>query len=137
MFRVQLDWQGLGYIRLDSSRYEGTRLEEGTKVSAENIDGQNRQGGRDLHRMMRFILLLGTVSLFADMTYEGARGITGPFLSLLGATAAAAGITAGAGEIIGYGIRLVSGYLADRTGGLLGHHAHLLVSGQCGHGSAV
>jgi MFS family permease len=65
---------------------------------------------------MRFILLLGIVSLFADMTYEGAHGITGPFLSLLGATAAAAGITAGMGELIGYGIRLVSGYLADRTG---------------------
>jgi len=65
--------------------------------------------------MMRFILFLGMVSLFADMTYEGARGITGPFLSLLGASAPAAGITAGVGELIGYGIRLVSGHLDDRT----------------------
>ena len=34
---------------------------------------------------MRFIVLLGVVSLFADMTYEAARSITGPYLALLGA----------------------------------------------------
>jgi hypothetical protein len=27
---------------------------------------------------------LGTISLFADMTYEGARSITGPYLGVLG-----------------------------------------------------
>jgi MFS family permease len=65
---------------------------------------------------LRFILLLGVVSLFADMTYEGARSITGPFLALLGASAAATGLVAGAGEFIGYGLRIVSGMLADRAG---------------------
>jgi hypothetical protein len=29
---------------------------------------------------IRFIVCLGVVSLFADMTYEGAHGILGPFL---------------------------------------------------------
>lgn len=62
-----------------------------------------------------FILLLGLVSLFADMTYEGARSITGPYLALLGASAGVVGIAAGAGELIGYTLRFVSGYLADRT----------------------
>ncbi len=61
------------------------------------------------------ILLLGLVSLLGDITYEGARSITGPYLSVLGASAAAVGLVAGAGEFAGYGLRLLSGYLADRT----------------------
>lgn len=65
---------------------------------------------------LRFILLLGVVSLFADMTYEGARSITGPYLALLGASATAVGFIAGFGELIGYAVRLASGYLSDRTG---------------------
>ncbi|TDA70542.1 MAG: MFS transporter [Clostridia bacterium] len=63
----------------------------------------------------RFIVLMGLVSLFADMTYEGARSITGPYLSLLGASAAAVGFVGGLGELVGYGLRLLFGYLADRT----------------------
>jgi MFS family permease len=55
------------------------------------------------------------VSLFADATYEGARSITGPYLGVLGATATAVGIVAGLGELLGYALRLASGYLADRT----------------------
>lgn len=35
-------------------------------------------------KAFRFILFFGAVSLFADVTYEGARSITGPFLELLG-----------------------------------------------------
>jgi MFS family permease len=65
---------------------------------------------------LRFILLVGAVSLFADMTYEGARSITGPYLAVLGASATAVGFVAGFGELIGYAVRLASGYLSDRTG---------------------
>jgi MFS family permease len=50
------------------------------------------------------------------MTYEGGRVIVGPFLQLLGSSAAAVGIAAGAGEFLGYALRYVSGYFADRTG---------------------
>ncbi len=64
---------------------------------------------------LKFVVLLGVVSLFADMTYEGARSITGPFLGALGASATAVGIVAGLGEFIGYALRLLSGYLSDRT----------------------
>ncbi|MDW8436180.1 MAG: MFS transporter, partial [Candidatus Caldarchaeum sp.] len=64
---------------------------------------------------LRFVLLLGVVSLFADMTYEGARSITGPYLEFLGAGAAVIGFVAGLGEFIGYGTRIVSGHYADRT----------------------
>jgi MFS family permease len=65
---------------------------------------------------LKFVILLGVVSLFADMTYEGARSITGPFLAVLGASATAVGFVAGFGELLGYGLRLVSGYITDRTG---------------------
>lgn len=64
---------------------------------------------------LRFVLIIGVVQLFADMTYEGARGITGPFLGSLGASAAVVGFTAGFGELMGYAFRSVTGYLADRT----------------------
>ena len=64
---------------------------------------------------LRFVVFLGFISLFADVTYEGARSITGPFLATLGAGAAAVGAVAGAGELLGYGLRLISGFLADRT----------------------
>lgn len=70
---------------------------------------------RQRRRALRFIVLMGLVSLFADMTYEGARSSTGPYLSLLGASAAAVGFVGGFGELVGYGLRLVSGYVADRT----------------------
>jgi MFS family permease len=80
---------------------------------------------------LRLVVLLGLVSLFADMTYEGARSVTGPFLAILGASGTAVGIVAGAGELAGYGLRLVSGYLSDRTGRywtitLLGYGVNLL-----------
>lgn len=64
---------------------------------------------------VRFILLMGLVSLFADMTYEGARSSTGPFLLTLGASAGAVGFVAGLGELVGYALRLGAGILADRT----------------------
>jgi len=67
-------------------------------------------------RSLQFVVLIGVVSLFADMTYEGARSITGPFLAILGASATTVGVVGGLGEFIGYAFRLVSGYLADRTG---------------------
>lgn len=65
---------------------------------------------------LQVVVLLGLVSLFADVTYEGARSITGPFMSILGASATIVGVVAGFGELGGYALRLVSGYLADRTG---------------------
>lgn len=66
-------------------------------------------------RAWKLIVLLGLVSLFADMTYEGARSITGPFLSILGVNGATVGIVVGLGELIGYAFRAVSGYLTDKT----------------------
>lgn len=64
---------------------------------------------------LAFIVAFGIVSLFADMTYEGMRGISGPFLGTLGATGTIVGTVAGVGELFGYFLRLGSGRLAERT----------------------
>ena len=64
----------------------------------------------------RFIILLGVISLFSDITYEGARSISGPFLGELKASALVVGVVAGLGEFLGYTLRLASGYLTDRLG---------------------
>lgn len=63
----------------------------------------------------RFVFILGVVSLFADMTYEGGRSVAGPFLSSLGASGLIVGFVAGFGELIGYGLRVLSGNAVDRT----------------------
>jgi MFS family permease len=78
-----------------------------------------------------FVVLIGTVSLFSDATYEGGRSLIGQFLETLGSSAAAVGIAAGAGELLGYSLRLISGYAADRTGAywritVLGYAINLL-----------
>ncbi|HVW70806.1 MAG TPA: MFS transporter [Steroidobacteraceae bacterium] len=64
----------------------------------------------------RFVLLIGILSFFADFTYEGSRGILGPYLASLSASATVIGIVLGLGELLGYGLRLVSGRWADATG---------------------
>jgi len=63
----------------------------------------------------RLIILLGVVSLCGDIVYEGARSVSGPYLFILGATATAVGLVSGVGEFIGYALRILSGYLADKT----------------------
>ncbi|HET9819031.1 MAG TPA: MFS transporter [Rhodanobacteraceae bacterium] len=67
-------------------------------------------------RALAFVVLIGVVSLFSDMTYEGSRSIWGPFLGTLGATGAIVGLVAGGGELLGYVLRLFTGALADKTG---------------------
>jgi len=87
---------------------KGTRVELPSKLktSASHISKTTA---------LRFVLLIGVMSFFADFTYEGARGIIGPYLALLGASAAAVATVTGFGELLGYGLRLVSGRLSDRT----------------------
>jgi len=75
-------------------------------------EGQAIRHGKTAFQL---IILLGIVSMFGDIAYEGGRSISGPYLATLGASAAMVGLVTGAGEFLGYGLRLVSGYLADRT----------------------
>jgi hypothetical protein len=57
---------------------------------------------------LTFVLLFGAVNLFADMSYEGARSVTGPFLGSLGASGLIVGSVAGFGELLGYTLRYVA-----------------------------
>jgi MFS family permease len=74
------------------------------------------KGSISKNKAITFVILIGIVSLFADMTYEGARSITGQYLAVLGASGTVVGVVAGLGELFGYSFRLVSGYVSDRTG---------------------
>jgi predicted MFS family arabinose efflux permease len=64
---------------------------------------------------LKFVLMVGVMSFFADFAYEGSRSIVGQYLGLLGAGALAIGVVTGFGELLGYGLRLVSGRIADQT----------------------
>ncbi len=63
---------------------------------------------------LAFILIMGIVSMFSDMTHEGARSIYGAYLNFLGVSAAAIGFVTGLGELFGYSFRLLAGLLTDR-----------------------
>ncbi|MCH4212980.1 MAG: MFS transporter, partial [Prevotella sp.] len=63
---------------------------------------------------LSFVIMMGVVSMFSDMTHEGARSIYGAYLALAGASAATIGFVMGLGELIGYALRLVTGYFADK-----------------------
>src|ERR1051326_6649722 len=64
---------------------------------------------------LEFVVIIGVANFFADFTYEGARAIVGPFLGSLGASAVIVGFVAGFGELMGYALRSVSGYFADKS----------------------
>lgn len=75
----------------------------------------NKQRNKKISSAMIFIILFGVVSLFSDMTHEGASSIRGAYLSLLGASAGAIGFVSGLGELVGYSMRYVFGRLTDKT----------------------
>lgn len=64
---------------------------------------------------IRLILLLGTASLLGSLVSNGARSVTGPYILLLGGSAAAVGLVAGFGEFIGYALRAATGTCVDRN----------------------
>lgn len=76
---------------------------------------KSEQSKKHLSQAMRFIILFGIVSLFSDMTHEGASSIRGAYLTLLGASAGTIGFASGLGELVGYSMRYVFGRLTDRT----------------------
>lgn len=70
---------------------------------------------KHLSQAMVFLIMFGVVSLFSDMTHEGASSIRGAYLTLMGASAGVIGFVSGLGELIGYSMRYVFGKLTDRT----------------------
>lgn len=71
--------------------------------------------GKKMSQAMAFIVLFGIVSLFSDMTHEGASSIRGAYLALLGASAGTIGFISGLGELVGYSMRYVFGKLTDKS----------------------
>lgn len=71
--------------------------------------------GQQRRTAIGFIVCLGIVSLFADMTYEGAHSSIGPYLKNLGASAFEVSFIAGFGEMLAASLRYFSGRLASRT----------------------
>jgi len=69
----------------------------------------------DRKSAIRVIICFGIVSFFADMTYEGAHSILGPFLEGLNASAFQVGFVAGLGEMLAASLRFFSGRWVDRT----------------------
>jgi MFS family permease len=72
--------------------------------------------GRNRLTPLRFVVTFGVVSMLADVVYEGARSISGPFLASLGASAVLVGFVTGFGEAVALGFRFVTGRVSDRTG---------------------
>ncbi|MEM4245328.1 MAG: MFS transporter [Candidatus Nanoarchaeia archaeon] len=71
--------------------------------------------GENKKNAILLILLFGVISLLGDIIYEGARSVNGPYLNTLGANAAIVGLVVGIGELLGYAIRLFSGYFSDKA----------------------
>jgi MFS family permease len=81
------------------------------------IHNRSRAGSSAAKRQaLKFVVSIGILSFFADFTYEGSRSIVGPYFAMLQASAATVAIVSGAGELMGYAVRLVSGRAADVTG---------------------
>ncbi len=78
-----------------------------------DLSRDTRQEVYDLS--IRLILLLGTASLLGSLVSNGARSVTGPYILLLGGSAAAVGLVAGFGEFIGYALRTATGTYVDRN----------------------
>ncbi len=79
------------------------------------MDMKSVKTRKHLSQAMLFIILFGIVSLFSDMTHEGASSIRSAYLTLLGASAGAIGFASGLGELVGYSMRYVFGRLTDKT----------------------
>ena len=74
----------------------------------------NKKEKKRISQAMLFIIFFGIVSLFSDMTHEGASSIRGAYFTILGASAGAIGFVSGLGELIGYSMRYVFGRIADK-----------------------
>lgn len=80
-----------------------------------SVSDPQKKTTKTLSSAMSFIVLFGLVSLFSDMTHEGAASIRGAYFALLGASAGTIGFVSGLGELVGYSLRLLFGRITDKT----------------------
>jgi len=81
------------------------------KTNPSSLQTDNRK------KAIMLIILFGVVSLMGDIIYEGARGVYGPYTKSIGMDIALVGIITGVAEFLGYFVRLITGYLSDKTKG--------------------
>jgi MFS family permease len=102
-----------------SSQFERHRRDD-VRFSRARVGSQSDQSDvtdqRARKSALRFVVLIGVLSFFADFTYEGSRSIIGPYLGALGASGLIVGVVTGFGELLGYGLRLFTGRWADASG---------------------
>ena len=110
-------WAALLAGRLLFFRRPLTNREAGVSWAVRKADGREEtiMRGKKMSQAMAFIVLFGIVSLFSDMTHEGASSIRGAYLALLGASAGTIGFISGLGELVGYSMRYVFGKLTDKS----------------------
>ncbi|HNX16266.1 MAG TPA: MFS transporter [Bacilli bacterium] len=80
-----------------------------------NIEPKKYEKKARISSALVFIILLAIISMFSDMTHEGSSSIIGAYEQFLGASPLAISIVSGLGMLIGYALRLVTGYFVDRT----------------------
>lgn len=76
---------------------------------------RNEENKQNAKKALAFIILFGIVSLFSDVTHEGAASIRGTYFTLLGASSSTIGFISGLGELVGYSLRFVFGKITDKT----------------------
>ena len=95
----------------ESSHQPGSEDDKPSGPGAPSRGGQ----GNLKRSATRFVILVGVMSLFADFTYEGSRSILGPYLAFFSLGGTAISIITGVGELVGYGLRPLSGRWADTS----------------------
>ncbi len=70
---------------------------------------------QDRKKAILLIILFGIISLIGDTIYEGARSVYGPYTKSIGMDIALVGLITGLAEFFGYFIRIISGYLSDKS----------------------
>jgi predicted MFS family arabinose efflux permease len=93
----------------------GAMMSEEARTPSANDSAAARAARRTSRTALSFVLLIGILSFFADFTYEGSRSMLGQYLAMLQASGTIVGVVTGFGELLGYGLRLVSGRWADAT----------------------
>ena len=89
---------------------------EQKKEEPSRDESPSKMNSKDLAKAaFLFILLMSIMSLFNDMTFEGANGALGAFESYLGAPTLAIAAVSGVGTLLGCALRMVSGYFTDKT----------------------
>lgn len=81
----------------------------------DNLSKKQNEKKARLNSALVFIILLAIVSMFSDMTHEGSNSIIGAYQAIIGTSPFAISVVSGLGMLIGFTLRLLTGYIVDKT----------------------